>query len=334
MNELYVTGVVIPNGIPDHENDVLNKQDIKKIFTKYINRDTDTMHTRIRNEGVDVLANWISEADTIIAGKVAPAGSWLATFKITNEEIIQSILDGNITGLSLGSVSDIALTQKFWFINKSINYRDLDDAEEVIPLFISFVDKPSNMYGLEVMDYNVYINKNAKEVENMSEQNKTENVGDETLSVSAWERIMDKFGINKRVTETEPVKTETENTVETEQVEVNKTETADISNAELLQKIPEAVATGITSAFEKMGAPKTEEVTVNKNETPEETEEVEETETEPVEEQSEETEETNETDVEINKRQTVKNENVETPEVSSNFYKKSGRNEFGCRIKK
>ena len=100
----------------------------------------------------------------------------------------------------------------------------------------------------------------------------------------------------------------------------------------MLQKIPEAVATGITSAFEKMGAPKTEEVEVNKNETPEETEEVE-TETEPVEEQSEETEETTETDVEINKRQTVKNENVETPEVSSNFYKKSGRNEFGCKIK-
>ena len=333
MNELYVTGVVIPNGIPDHENDVLNKQDIKKIFTKYINRDTDTMHTRIRNEGVDVLANWISEADTVIAGKVAPAGSWLATFKITNEEIIKSIIDGNITGLSLGSVSDIALTQKFWFINKSINYRDLDDAEEVIPLFISFVDKPSNMFGLEIMDYNVYINKNAHEVEIMSEQNKTENIGDETLSVSAWERIMDKFGINKRAVETEPVKTE-ETTVETEEVEVNKTETADMSNAELLEKITEAVATGITSAFEKMGAPKTEEVTVNKNETPEETEEVE-TETEPVEEtqETEETTETNETDVEINKRQTVKNENVETPEVSSNFYKKSGRNEFGCKIK-
>ena len=327
---LIVNGVIIANGIADSDGDVLTKKDIKTIFMKY-QRDTDTMHTNIKNNGVEVFASWISEVDTTINGKFVPSGSWLATLKVTNEKLIQCIKEDRLKGFSLGSVSDIALTQKFWFINKSINYRDLDDAEEVIPLFISFVDKPSNMYGLEVMDYNVYINKNAKEVENMSEQNKTENVGDETLSVSAWERIMDKFGINKRATETEPVKTE-ETSVETEPVEVNKTETADMSNAELLEKIPEAVATGITSAFEKMGAPKTEEVAVNKNETPEETEEVE-TKTEPVEETPE-TEETNETDVEINKRQTVKNENVETPEVSSNFYKKSGRNEFGCKIKK
>lgn len=329
MNEeLYVTGVVIPNGLADHEGDVLNKSDIKKIFTKYINRDTDTMHTRIRNNGVDVLANWISEADQVIAGKTAPAGSWLATFHITNSEIIKSIKDGDITGLSLGSVSDTALTQKFWFINKSINYQDLDDMEEVIPLFISFVDKPSNMFGLEIMDYNVYINKNAK-VDTMTETEKKLNIEDEKVSIGTLEKLKELLSINK--SEVEPV--------ETKEVEINKEVTAveepvDISNAELLEKIPEAVTMGITTAFEKMAETKketveTDEVSVDKNETAPTEEVEEETTTEEIEEEVVE-EKPAEEEVEINKRATVKSEAVETVNTG-NFYEKAGRDMWGCK---
>ena len=82
--ELYVTGVVIPNGLPDAQNDILTKKDIKIIFTKYLEHDTDTMHSYLKNEGVNLLANWISEIPMDFDGKTAPAGSWLATFKITN----------------------------------------------------------------------------------------------------------------------------------------------------------------------------------------------------------------------------------------------------------
>ena len=319
-DELYVTGVVIPNGIPDHENDVLTKKEIKTIFTKYINRDTDTMHTRIKNQGVEVLANWISEADRTIDGKVAPAGSWLATFKITNNEIIQSIRDGDINGISLGSVRDTALTQKFWFINKSINYRDVEDMDEVVPLFISFVDKPSNMFGLEIEEYDVYINKNiTEEVDIMAENQKP--IEEEKLSLSGWERVIKGFqslGINKSETEE----------VETEEVEINKDATAteepvksdDITNKELLEKIPNAVATGITSAFENMAENKPAE------------EKVEKVETKPAEEEKE--EEKEEEEVEINKRATSKTENVTQPNTTTNFYEKAGRDMFGCRIKK
>ena len=318
-DELYVTGVVIPNGLKDHEGDILDKSDIKKIFTKYTNRDTDTMHTRIRNSGVDVLANWISEQDMEIAGKTAPAGSWLATFKITNNEIIKSIKDGDITGLSLGSVSDTALTQKFWFINKSINYQDLDDMEEVIPLFISFVDKPSNMFGLEIMDYNVYINKSVK-VDTMSETEKVLDIKDEKVSIGTLEKLKELLSINK--SEVEPI--------ETKNVEINKEETeveeepVDISNTELLEKIPEAVTSAIVDAFKELGLAK-EEVSTEEVE-------VEKAEEEPEEEEKEEEEETTEEE-EINKRATSKEENV-VVETTSNFYDKSGRDMFGCRVKK
>lgn len=307
-NELYATGCVIANGLPDHEDDILDKSSIKRIFTKYINRETDTMHTRIRNEGVDVLANWISETDITIAGKTAPAGSWLATFKITNPEIIKSIQDGDITGVSLGSVSDTAMTQEFWFINKSINYKDLDSIEEVIPLFISFVDKPSNMFGLEIMDYNVYINKSIS-VDNMTEQEVIDKINEDKVSISTIEKIKDLF----------IAKSEEEEEIETNEEEVEKAEEApeentDITNAELLEKIPEAVTTAIIDAFTEMGWNEetvTEEVEVEK---------------------AEEEEKPEEEEVEINKRATVKIDDMETKTNTGNFYEKSGRDARGCRL--
>lgn len=200
MNEAtYVTGVVIANGVPDSDSDCLDKKDIKTIFTKYINRDTDVMHTRIKNEGVKVLANWITETDTQINGKLVPSGSWMATFTITNKELLKSIKDGSISGLSLGSVSEEAMTTKYWFINKLIHYKDLDDIEEVTPLFISFVDKGANQYGLEIEDYNFYINKNDKNCEIMAKDEKNE---EPMIPISSLAKLRDIFSINKKDTET------------------------------------------------------------------------------------------------------------------------------------
>jgi len=322
-NEVYITGVVIPNGVADHEGDLLNKKDILKIFTKYLDRETDTMHSYIKNKGVDVLANWISETDQKISGKNAPAGSWLSTLRVTNPEIIKSIREGKITGLSLGSIPEYALKQKFWFINKSITYSDLNDIDEVIPIYISFVDKPSNGYRFEVVDYNTYINKNRSD-DKMVEQ--TTEIKEETVSINAIGKIAEIFGINKA--ESEPVKEETE--------PVKEEKTDDISNKELLEKIPTAVETGMLSAFEKMQAnqptvDKKEDTEQEGGEKPSEEEpekeepKIDKSETEPVKEKIE--------NAQINKRQTEKTENVEVPNVNTNFYKKSGRDMFGCRIK-
>lgn len=316
-NEIYVTGVVIPNGVADHENDILTKTDIKKIFTKYINQDTDTMHTRIRNHGVNVLANWISEVDRTIDGKVAPAGSWLVTLQITNEDIIQKINDGTIKGLSLGSVSDKAFNTDYWFINKSINYKDLDDAEEIVPLFISLVDLPSNMYGLEVSDYNVYIEKRMKKVDTMSNEEKIE-IGDEKISIGALGKIKDLFSINKSVEAKEP---EQEVKVETKTEDNVDAKIDELSNK--VDNIPEAVAEGIVKGFEKVGLMKEE---------PEETEPDEtEVETEPEETEATETKPVKTDEVEINKRQTTKDNDTGNPNTSTNFYEMSGRDPFGCR---
>ncbi len=315
MSELYVTGVVIANGIPDSDGDVLNKKQIKQIFTKYTH-ETDTMHTYIKNEGVDVIENWITETPTTIGGKSVPAGSWLATTKITNDEIINSILENRLNAYSLGSVPKEAYTEKYWFINKSMTYSDVSDIETIQPLFISFVDKGANGYDFEVYSYEAYINKNDKaEDDNMSEEitNKEEMV---TAPVSFFDKLFERFVISKSADkEEEPA----------EPVEEEKTdEEKDISNKELLDSISEEVTKGVVNGLTEFANQNKKEEEAEE-EKPVETidkQETEPAETEPVDE-----------DKQINKRETKKQEEVEMPQHNTSFYKRTGRDEFGCKIR-
>ena len=332
MNEAtYITGVVIANGVPDSDGDCLDKKDIKTIFTKYLDRATDVMHTRIKNEGVEVLANWITESDTELNGKIVPSGSWMATFAVTNEELLSSIKDGSISGLSLGSVSEDAMTKKYWFINKSIHYQDLDDLEEVIPLFISFVDKGANQYGLEVMDYNFYINKNDKTGENMTNENKNE---EPMIPLSAIDKLRDIFSINKRDTE------------EDDETKIDKEESGgetpaekDISNKELLEQLPGAIVQAIVEASAQTTPNPQNDVVIDKADEDDKKKEEDETtkkEDETSEEKKEESEEDEKKkeDSEINKRQTSMTDTVVETTSSTDFYERTGRDHLGRKIRK
>ena len=331
---LYVTGVVIANGIADSDGDLLTKKDIKTIFTKYLKRDTDTMHTNISNDGVDVLANWISESETIVDGQNVPSGSWLATFKITNPKLINCIQTGKLTGLSLGSVSEEAMTPKYWFVNKSMNYRDLNSIEEVIPLFISFVDRPANQFRFEVMEYDAYINKSNKKTDGVM---MTEN-NEEMVSVSTIAKIKELF-ISKA--EEEPV---TEETVDEPSADDKVTalfEKLDLiieQNSQILESIQKAEEEDEEveeSVDEEEEIEKAEEET-DEAVTEESTEEVEIEKSEEIEEpvETEEEDDVVETEeVEIEKRETNMVENQITESVSD-FYGKTGRDAFGRKIKR
>lgn len=332
MNEAtYITGVVIANGVPDSDGDCLDKKDIKTIFTKYLDRATDVMHTRIKNEGVEVLANWITESDTELNGKIVPSGSWMATFAVTNEEILNSIKDGSISGLSLGSVSEDAMTKKYWFINKSIHYQDLDNMEEVIPLFISFVDKGANQYGLEVMDYNFYINKNEKTGENMTNEEKNE---EPMIPLSALDKLRDIFSINKRDTEKED-----ETKIDKKETDEKPPAEKDISNKELLEQLPDAIVQAFVEATKEATPTPQNNVDINKAEKNDEEKEEEETtkkedETSKKDEEESEEDDEKKEDVEINKRQTSMTDVVIQNDTSSDFYERTGRDHLGRKIRR
>ena len=332
---LIVNGVIIANGVADSDGDVLTKKDIKTIFMKY-QRDTDTMHTNIKNYGVEVFASWISEIDTTIAGKVVPAGSWLATLKVTNEKLIQCINEGKLNGFSLGSVSDKAYTPKYWFINKSLNYRDIKDIEEVIPLYISFVDKPANQYDWEIMTYDAYINKNEKDVEEMTEiENK-----EEMISVSALEKIKGLF-VNKSEDEVTVEKAEGEETAEPTAEPTNdetvtalfeKLDTIIEQNNQILEainKTEEDAEVDEEEEIEKAEEDEKEEETAEEKK--EEDEEIEKAEEEPSKEDEEKKEE--DEDVHVEKRETnmIENQNSQT---YTTFYHSTGRDHLGRKIRK
>ena len=334
---LIINGVVIANGVADSAGDILNKAEIKTINMKY-QRDTDTMHTYIKNDGVEVFNTWISEVDTNIGGKVAPAGSWMVTMKVTNPQLIQCIEQGKINGFSLGSVSEKAMTPKYWFINKSLHYRDIKNIEEVIPLYISFVDKPANQYGFEVMTYDAYINKNEKDVKEMTESNK-----EDMIPVSFVEKLMDKLSINKSEDNVTVEKAEEEPVIEetTTEATADETVTALFEKLDTIIEQNNQILAGlqksdeedvdeeeeIEKTEEKESEEKEEETSSDeeKKEDDEEIEKAEETET------SEE-EKKKEDEVTVEKRETSMIENQNT-QSHTTFYQKTGRDSLGRKIR-
>lgn len=166
-DELFLTGVVIANGVPDFDEDVLNSKDIKIIFAKYMNRLTDINHNDISYYGLEVLANWISDTDTTIAGRTVPAKSWLATVKVLNPEIIELVNKGELRGFSLSSTYVGGVDKK---TDERVSYSDLQSSEEIIPIRISLVKKPANGFAFEEADYETFINKSKEE--NMSDESK------------------------------------------------------------------------------------------------------------------------------------------------------------------
>lgn len=310
MTELYVTGVVIANGIPDSDGDVLTKKDIKEIFTKYTVQQTDTQHSYIRNEGVDVIGNWITETPTMIGGKNVPAGSWLCTTKVTNDELCNLLLNQEVNSYSLGSTPKSEILP---LINKGMTYSEVANIEDIVPIFISFVKKGANGYTFEVMSHEVFINKNDKSEDNkMAEQKVEVAIEDEKISIGAIEKLKEVFGINKSDDTVEAVEPEQEVNVEPA-----------LDKEELLSEIDEKISKGIEAGIKAIK----NDLTANEPAEEEEEEEEPEEEVKTVEVDE---------DKQINKEEksTVKTEEVTAPETNTNFYKLSGRDSFGCKIQK
>lgn len=353
----YITGVVIANGIPDSDGDVLTKKDIKIISTKYRDRLTDVMHSRIKNEGVDVIHDWISETETRIDGQLVPAGSWLADFAVSNTEILKAIDENELRGLSLGSVSEDALTRKTWFINKRMTYSDLKSMEEVIPLFISFVDKPANGFTFEVNEYEVFINKQAADVgdneanerDTMSNEEKVEiNKTEEAMVPTSFvEKLLDKLTINKAEEEViaeEPVveepATEVDESAEDLATQLLSKFDAILANQEKIIEQNDAILAGLNKEeaaeeeeeIEKAEEEEEEEVVEETVETDEEEEIVEKAEEEETTE--EETSEEEDEEDGINKRETGMPADINKNQApKKTFYQRTGRDALGRKLK-
>ena len=154
---LYVKACVIANGITDSQGDTLYKEDIKKIFTSFNNQDNfEVYHNDLPIQEVSLLENYISTADETIGTAIVPSGSWNVVIRVDNPTIQEGLLTGEFGGISLNNRIAPKCQGN---LHGQIRYQDISDAECIIPLLISFVEKGANGYGLHVMDYDAYIKK-------------------------------------------------------------------------------------------------------------------------------------------------------------------------------
>jgi len=156
---LYVKACIIQNGVADTDGDILNSEDIKKIFTTFNNQNNfEINHNDLPISEVSLLENYISKSEEIIAGTNVPSGSWNAIIRVDNPSIKDKLLSGEFGGVSLNNRVKDECAKKRGLVGE-VTYEEIGDMECVIPLLISFVDEPANKVGLHIMDYDTYIKK-------------------------------------------------------------------------------------------------------------------------------------------------------------------------------
>jgi len=161
-NALYVKGCIIPNGVTDSQGDTLDTEEIKRIFTSFNNQDNfEVYHEDEAIPEVSLLENYISTADEALGTSIVPSGSWNCVIRVDNPDIQESLLTGEFRGLSLSNRIAKPCRKN---LHGTVRYKDVGDAECIIPRFISFVEKGANGYALHVMDYDAYVLKSGSVV--------------------------------------------------------------------------------------------------------------------------------------------------------------------------
>ena len=266
---IYVRGVVIPCGMADNTGDApQSKEDIKKIFTNYLTHETDVQHSWVKNFNVYNLENTITETETEIKGRKVPAHSWIASTMVVNPEIQAMIREGKLNGYSLGAVGEDGLNENVNFLNKSLRYDELKDKEDLNPIFISLVDKPANGFKWEVYDYNSFL---AKSGDIMTNEMSIPSNEEGMVSEGFVERIINKLFLAKSEEEAKKEDEKAASSKKEDELEKSVDE-PDISNKELLEKLPELVATAVIEGMKKLAEEsskkddKAEEKKLEKNE--------------------------------------------------------------------
>ena len=251
QNAVYIRGVVIAPDMVDTQNDTTpNREGVKKIFTNYLKHETDVQHKFKTNFNVHQLENTITTEPTIINGQDVPVGSWIASHMVLNTDIASMIKSSELDGYSLGAIKNLGANDNFNFdvLTKSalLKYDDLEDYDELTPLFISLVKNPSNKFTWEVMDYDMFLAKSNNVYGEIMTENKIENEtidsNDEMVKVSVVERLLKPFLMKASTNDAEEEKEEEpkkEEEVE-EEVEV-KTETKSESESEIKKEEDETI---------------------------------------------------------------------------------------------
>ena len=167
---------------------------------------------------------------------------------VVNPEIQAMIREGKLNGYSLGAVGEDGLNENVNFLNKSLRYDELKDKEDLNPIFISLVDNPANGFKWEVYDYNSFL---AKSGDIMTNEMGIPSNEEGMVSEGFVERIINKFFLAKSEEEAKKEDEKAASSKKEDELEKSVDE-PDISNKELLEKLPELVATAVIEGMKKL----------------------------------------------------------------------------------
>lgn len=179
---LYIRGCIIEANKEDSDQDILTKEDIKKININ-LTSDIyfDIQHNCEPITGCRLIENTIIDYPISIGGQMINPGSWVGTVEVNNSDLEQLILNGTIKGFSL-----------FSYAGGNTTYKEVLDKADVYPLFISFVEYPANHILFEVLDRDSYISKM-----------EDENLADEKSLIDKIKELLNKY--EETTTEEEPI---------------------------------------------------------------------------------------------------------------------------------
>lgn len=201
---LYIRGCIIEANKEDSDQDILTKEDIKKININ-LTSDIyfDIQHNCEPINGCRLIENTIIDYPISIGGQMINPGSWVGTVEVNNSDLEQLILNGTIKGFSL-----------FSYAGGNTTYKEVLDKADVYPLFISFVEYPANHILFEVLDRDSYISKM-----------EDESLADEKSLIDKIKELLNKY---------EETSEEEQNIVDKEVEEITEEETA-VEKAEELE---------------------------------------------------------------------------------------------------
>ena len=162
-NALFLHGVVIANGLPDTDNDVLTKEDIRKLNSSYVSHETDTNHDFLKNFGVEIIESYISKTEETVGDKKVPIGSWLVSMMVSDDKLKSNIRQGRLDGFSLASQPDSSGEVNIETLFKRNTYSDYKDVDALTPTFISIVKNAANKFKFDYYSYETYITKQKEE---------------------------------------------------------------------------------------------------------------------------------------------------------------------------
>lgn len=183
---IYVKCCVLANSLKDTEDDLLLREDIKKIFTNTKNINYDIEHGNKYLDGVREHERYINQNDEYIQDVLIPAGSWLQVLAITNKTLQEQLINQEINGVSLRTElgENVVLYDT---TSGRIPYNNIKNKESMQPSSISFTSHPANKLPMEVMNYREYTAKTQAKT-NRKNDNMTD-INNEQSEVSFWRKL-------------------------------------------------------------------------------------------------------------------------------------------------